>query len=220
MASESDPDLSGDLLELHDWWIERSPERPRSTTWIVDPTSADDATEQVNRAVDSGATLIALNIGPSSAAARATIAFIAGIPATGVIDQPPDMTDERWMQVVADIRDELAVMRQPVIGVEKSDVSGDDSDVAIATAALLAAAARDTAVLFDGLVCHAGAVVGLRETPDAAWWWKPATSSQDPAIQAAQEQLRSTPATHFATRGNGTAAIAGVLALLDVVDPI
>ncbi len=220
MASESDLDLSGDLLALHDWWIERSPERQRSTAWIVDPTSREDAVEHVNRAVDSGATLIALNIGRSSANARATIAFIAGIPATGVIDQPLDMTDESWMRQVADIRDELAVMRQPTIGADDGDVSENKVDATVASAALLAAASRETAVLFDGLVCHAGAVVAAREDPGAAWWWKPATSSQDPAIQAAQDELRTTPAAHFGTRSNGAAAIAGVLALLDVIDPI
>ena len=214
--------MTGDLARLRDWWAERRGDRERSITWILDPEDDDEARRAVDRAIDSGATLIALHIDGDDSASRAVIAFVANVPATDVVEQRPGTTDHAWMEAVAEVRDLL----EPFRGVPPEDTSVDSAAHTLpapkaraAQAAIMSAAQRETAIIFDGLAAHAGAALVSTADARAREWMLPATSSTDPAIRAAQALLDLEPATHFGTNGGDATSLRAVLSLLDVVDP-
>ena len=62
MTNDDPHAVTGDLARLRDWWAERRGDRERSIAWIHDLENEDEARNAVNRAIDSGATLIALHI--------------------------------------------------------------------------------------------------------------------------------------------------------------
>ena len=219
--------MTGDLARLRDWWAERRGDRERSIAWILDPEDEDEARRAVDRAIDSGATLIALHIDGDDSASRAAIAFVANVPATDVVEQRPGTTDHAWMEAVAEVRDLL----EPFRGVPPEDTSVDSAAHTLpaprvpapkaraAQAAIMSAAQRETAIIFDGLAAHAGAALVSTADARAREWMLPATSSTDPAIRAAQALLDLEPATHFGTNGGDATSLRAVLSLLDVVDP-
>ena len=222
MANDDPHAVTGDLARLRDWWAERRGDRERSITWILDPADEDEARRAVNRAIDSGATLIALHIDGDDSASRAAIAFVANVPATDVVEQQPGTTDHAWMETVAEVRDLL----EPFRGVPPEDTSVDSAAHALpapkargAQAAIMSAAQRETAIIFDGLVAHAGAALVSTADSRAREWMLPATSSTDPAIREAQTLLDIEPAAHFGTNGGDATSLRAVLSLLDVVDP-
>jgi len=237
-VSNDDPHaVTGDLARLRDWWAERRGDRERSIAWILDPEDEDEARRVVNRAIDSGATLIALHIDGDDSASRAAIAFVANVPATDVVEQRPGTTDHAWMETVAAVRDLL----EPFRGMPPEDTSVDSAVHALpapgvpapgvpaqgvpapkahaAQAAIMSAAQRETAIIFDGLAAHAGAALVSTADARAREWMLPATSSTDPAIREAQTLLDIEPATHFGTNGGDATSLRAVLSLLDVVDP-
>jgi hypothetical protein len=237
-VSNDDPHaVTGDLARLRDWWAERRGDRERSIAWILDPEDEDEARRVVNRAIDSGATLIALHIDGDDSASRAAIAFVANVPATDVVEQRPGTTDHAWMETVAAVRDLL----EPFRGMPPEDTSVDSAVHALpapgvpapgvpaqgvpapkahaAQAAIMSAAQRETAIIFDGLAAHAGAALVSTADARAREWMLPATSSTDPAITEAQTLLDIEPATHFGTNGGDATSLRAVLSLLDVVDP-
>ena len=222
MANDDPHAVTGDLARLRDWWAERRGDRERSITWILDPADEDEARRAVDRAIDSGATLIALHIDGDDSASRAAIAFVANVPATDVVEQQPGTTDHAWMEAVAEVRDLL----EPCRGVPPEDTSVDSAAHALpapkargAQAAIMSAAQRETAIIFDGLVAHAGAALVSTADSRAREWMLPATSSTDPAIREAQTLLDIEPAAHFGTNGGEATSLRAVLSLLDVVDP-
>ena len=77
MANDDPNAVTGDLARLRDWWAERRGDKERSIAWILDPEDEDEARRAVDRAIDSGATLIALHIDGDDSASRAAIAFVA-----------------------------------------------------------------------------------------------------------------------------------------------
>ena len=222
MANDDPHAVTGDLARLRDWWAERRGDRERSIASILDPADEDEARRAVNRAIDSGATLIALHIDGDDSASRAAIAFVANVPATDVVEQQPGTTDHAWMEAVAEVRDLL----EPFRGVPPEDTSVDSAAHALpapkargAQAAIMSAAQRETAIIFDGLVAHAGAALVSTADSRAREWMLPATSSTDPAIREAQTLLDIEPAAHFGTNGGDATSLRAVLSLLDVVDP-
>jgi len=222
VANDDPHAVTGDLARLRDWWAERRGDRERSITWILDPADEDEARRAVDRAIDSGATLIALHIDGDDSASRAAIAFVANVPATDVVEQRPGTTDHAWMETVAEVRDLL----EPFRGVPPEDTSVDSAAHALpapkargAQAAIMSAAQRETAIIFDGLVAHAGAALVSTADSRAREWMLPATSSTDPAIREAQTLLDIEPAAHFGTNGGDATSLRAVLSLLDVVDP-
>jgi len=222
VANDDPHAVTGDLARLRDWWAERRGDRERSITWILDPADEDEARRAVDRAIDSGATLIALHIDGDDSASRAAIAFVANVPATDVVEQQPGTTDHAWMEAVAEVRDLL----EPFRGVPPEDTSVDSAAHALpapkargAQAAIMSAAQRETAIIFDGLAAHAGAALVSTADSRAREWMLPATSSTDPAICEAQTLLDIEPATHFGTNGGDATSLRAVLSLLDVVDP-
>jgi len=227
-VSNDDPHaVTGDLARLRDWWDKRRGDRERSIAWILDPEDEEQARRAVDRAIDSGATLIALHIDGDDSASRAAIAFVANVPATDVVEQRPETTDHAWMEAVAEVRDLL----EPFRGVPPEDTSVDSAAHALpapgvpapkahaAQAAIMSAAQRETAIIFDGLAAHAGAALVSTADARAREWMLPATSSTDPAIREAQTLLDIEPATHFGTNGGDATSLRAVLSLLDVVDP-
>ena len=237
MANDDPNAVTGDLARLRDWWANRRGDRERSIAWILDPADDDEARRAVDRAIDSGATLIALHIDGDDSASRAAIAFLANVPATDVVEQRPGTTDHAWMEAVAEIRDLL----EPFRGVPPDDDGVDSAAHALpapgvpapgipapgvsapkahaAQAAITSAAQRETAIIFDGLAAHAGAALVSTADSRAREWMLPATSSTDPAIREAQTLLDIEPATHFGTNGGDATSLRAVLSLLDVVDP-
>jgi len=224
--------MTGDLARLRDWWAERRGDRERSIAWILDPADENEAHRAVDRAIDRGATLIALHIDGDDSASRAAIAFVANVPATDVVEQRPGTTDHAWMEAVAEVRDLLESFR----GVPPEDDGVDSAAHALpapgvptprvpapkahaAQAAITSAAQRETAIIFDGLAAHAGAALVSTADSRAREWMLPATSSTDPAIREAQTLLDIEPATHFGTNGGDATSLRAVLSLLDVVDP-
>jgi len=227
-VANDDPNaVTGDLARLRDWWANRRGDRERSIAWILDPADDDEARRAVDRAIDSGATLIALHIDGDDSASRAVIAFVANVPATDVVEQRPGTTDHAWMEAVAEVRDLL----EPFRGVSPEDDGVDSAAHALpapgipaakahaAQAAITSAAQRETAIIFDGLAAHAGAALVSTADSRAQEWMLPATSSTDPAIREAQILLDIEPATHFGTNGGDATSLRAVLSLLDVVDP-
>ena len=227
MSNDDPHAVTGDLARLRDWWDKRRGDRERSIAWILDPADEDEARRAVDRAIDSGATLIALHIDGDDSASRAAIAFVANVPATDVVEQRPGTTDHAWMEAVAEVRDLL----EPFRGVPPEDTSVDSAAHALpapgvpapkahaAQAAIMSAAQRETAIIFDGLAAHAGAALVSTADARAREWMLPATSSTDPAIREAQTLLDIEPATHFGTNGGDATSLRAVLSLLDVVDP-
>ncbi|MEE3089536.1 MAG: nicotinate-nucleotide--dimethylbenzimidazole phosphoribosyltransferase [Actinomycetota bacterium] len=227
MANDDPNAVTGDLARLRDWWADRRGDRERSIAWILDPADDDEARRAVDRAIDSGATLIALHIDGDDSASRAVIAFVANVPATDVVEQRPGTTDHAWMEAVAEVRDLL----EPFRGVSPEDDGVDSAAHALpapgipaakahaAQAAITSAAQRETAIIFDGLAAHAGAALVSTADSRAQEWMLPATSSTDPAIREAQILLDIEPATHFGTNGGDATSLRAVLSLLDVVDP-
>lgn len=227
MANDDPHAMTGDLARLRDWWAGRRGDRERSIAWILDPADENEARRAVDRAIDSGATLIALHIDGDDSASRAAIAFVANVPATDVVEQRPGTTDHAWMEAVAEVRDLL----EPFRGVPPEDDGVDSAAHALpapgvpapkahaAQAAITSAAQRETAIIFDGLAAHAGAALVSTADSRAREWMLPATSSTDPAIREAQTLLDIEPATHFGTHGGDATSLRAVLSLLDVVDP-
>ncbi len=197
--------LSGDLQRLAAWWRRHGPPGPRKVAWLVDPVDPTAATAEVNRAVDSGATVIALIGHGDEQAARAAIGIGAKVGPVAVRDQPSDMSDLTWMSEVAAIRD----LRRA------DDISAHDPAIAAAAAALRAAADRGTPVVFDGLIAHAGAM-STGEFEDA---WLPASSSTDPAICVAHERWNVRPALDLHLRAENDWGLRAVFTLLDLLDP-
>jgi len=232
VANDDPHAVTGDLARLRDWWVERRGDRERSIAWILDPADEDEARRAVDRAIDSGATLIALHIDGDDSASRAAIAFVANVPATDVVEQRPETTDHAWMEAVAEVRDLLEPFRGvppehdgvdsaahnlPAPGTPAPGVSAPKAHAA--QAAITSAAQRETAIIFDGLAAHAGAALVSTADARAREWMLPATSSTDPAIREAQALLDIEPATHFGTNGGDATSLRAVLSLLDVVDP-
>jgi hypothetical protein len=193
---------TGDLLRLHTWWHDHRPGSTRSIGWVTDPIDPHQARASVDRAVDAGATLIALVSHGSELMARAVIAQHAKVTAVEVRDQPPELDDASWMSEVATIRDLRA-------GEEVVDPA-----ISAAAEVLVSAQRRGTPVIFDGLIAHAGAMT-IAAFDDS---WLPASSSTDPAISVAQNHWRIEPALDLHLRGEVDLGIRAVVALLDVVE--
>lgn len=194
---------TGDLGRLAQWWREHGSDRARSIVWISDPSDPTLAAVEVDKAVDSGATLLVVHASGDDIAARAVIASVTKSTPVQVRDQPEDMSDLEWMQAVATIRD------------RRTASAGDLLHPAIAAVAevMQVARRRATPVLFDGLTTHAG--VMLSGVFDGSWL--PATSSIDPAITIAHEHWRVRPALDLHLSSHDGSGLPAVLALLDLV---
>lgn len=203
---EDAPKLSGDLESLVSWWQERQSGGIRKVAWIASDSIDHTPSELIDRAVDSGATLATLYWQVGDVAARCIVADITGSPASAVVERTATTDDLEWMRSVAAIRD------------SRSEAETDPIVQAVAEA-LIRASERKLPVLFDGITVHAAALVGAQQDTSHAFWWLPASSSADPAIQLAQRDLALLPALDLQTDGTGSAALQAATALLDLFDP-
>ncbi len=197
------PTPSGDLLRLATWWRDHGFGNEPKVGWIVDPADKNMAATQVNQAVDSGATVIALLSHGHEVAARAVISVRASVTPVHVRDQPSKMSDLEWMTDVAAIRDIRAT----------ADPQALDPEIDACAAALASAHKRSTPVVFDGLIAYAGAMA----TGTFHDSWLPASSSTDPAIQVCLDHWRVRPAVDLRLRGDDDLGLRAVFALIDLV---
>ena len=195
---------SGDLQVLAAWWRRHGPPGPRKVAWLIDQSDPTAATTEVNRAVDAGATVIALFGHGDDRVARAAISIGAKVGPVAVRDQPSDISDVTWMSEVAAIRDLRGA----------DDIDARDPAIAAAAAALRAATDRGTPVVFDGLIAHAGAMSAAAFEQA----WLPASSSTDPAICVAHEKWNVRPALDLHLRAESDWGLRAVFTLLDMLD--
>ena len=199
-----DVEPTGDLGRLALWWREHRPDRPRNAVWIIDPLDPAEAELHVDRAVDSGATLLVVHARADDVTARAVIASVTKANPVQVRDQPDEMSDLEWMQQVAAIRDRRAQLT----------ADPDYPMIAAITNVMQAARRRATPVLFDGLSAHAGALLA-GDYDDS---WLPAASSTDPAVTLTHEYWRVRPALDLHLSGNDDSGLRAVLALMDLLN--
>ena len=207
MSEASITPLSGDLARLVQWWCERADNRARTVGHIdlegLEGAEGEDVdfTAQVDRAIDSGASLVCIYGQPADVSMQAAIATQTGVNAASMIEQTVGMSDLQWMRTVAEIRD------------ARSTAVSDDRIASLA-AALLRCSERRTPVLFDGPFAHAAALNAANSDDQALFWWLPVSSSTDHAIREVQDKLELTPALDLHLDGTGDSGVRAVLALL------
>lgn len=194
--------LTGRLAELHTWWAAvGSGSEP--TPLLVEAPSASDGdcldalllgAAAADRAVDSGATLaIPRVVQYDSLTALTVTALLTRREANRVVGQPEGVSDEEWMDRCAAIRDRCAVASSH-LGDHLALLEALGATSIAATAGiLLGAAARRTPCLIVGTDEWAAALVADRMNHLARSWWRPATTSPDPAQMAAAERIGLDP---------------------------
>jgi len=166
----------------------------------------------VDERVDAGADLLIpgdMGIGSTTACAAVVAALLSQAPATvcgrgtGVDDAGLARKVEAVSAAVtrlADRRDPLAVLRT---------VGG--ADLALMTGLLVAAAARRTPVVLDGIVSCTAALVAARLSPPAVQWWIAGHRSTEPAQRLVLDELALRPVLDLDLRlGEGTGALLAV----------
>jgi len=163
----------------------------------------------VDDEVDAGTDLIVpgdMGIG-STAACAAVVAALLGVPAEQVTGRGTGVDDDTWKRKVAAVDTavrRLSGDRQPLHVL--AAVGG--ADLAVMTAALIAAAARRTPVVLDGVVSCTAALVAARLAPTATPWWVAGHRSTEPAQQAALTAIGLEPLLDLGLRlGEGTGAL-------------
>lgn len=195
---------SGDLARLRTWWATHGPESARRPAWIITDSDPSAMKAAVDKAIDSGCTLVLLRGEGDDTSARAAIATATGSGAAAVMDSTAGLDDLTWMRTVAGIRDQRAG-------------AGTSEHVTAARVVLERCSERSTPVILDGVLAHAAAVQAAKDAPEAADWWLSAASSTDPAIQRAQRELPHPPAADLHLDGRGDYGLRAALALLDIV---
>jgi nicotinate-nucleotide--dimethylbenzimidazole phosphoribosyltransferase len=163
----------------------------------------------VDDEVDSGADLLILGdmgIGSTTPCAAVTSALL---------DIAPDASIGRGTGI-----DDVTLLRKRdavAAAIERIDWSTDPlhvvgaiggADLATMTAMLLAAAARRTPVLLDGVVSCTAALVAARIAPGARDWWVAGHRSSEPAQRAVLDELGLLPVVDLELRlGEGTGAL-------------
>ena len=208
MSEATNTHLSGDLARLVQWWCERADNRARVVGHIdldglEDAANANvDFTAQVDRAIDSGASVVCIYGQPADVSMRAAIATQTGVNAASMIEQASGMSDLDWMRTVAEIRDARSA-------------AVSDQRIESLAAALRRCSERRTPVLFDGPFAHASALYAANSDDQALSWWLPVSSSTDQAIREVQDKLELVPALDLHLDGTGDVGVRAVLALLD-----
>ena len=159
--------------------------------------------------VDSGADLIVpgdMGIGSTTPCAAVTAALLGLSPdaTTGRCTGVDDATLARKRTAVTSAITRLGGSTDPlrVVG----SIGG--ADLATMTAMLLAAAARRTPVVLDGVVSCTAALVAARIAPQARDWWLAGHRSSEPAQRAALDDLGLVPVVDLELRlGEGTGAL-------------
>ena len=166
----------------------------------------------VDDEVDRGADLLVpgdMGIGSTTACA-AVVAALLRLPADEVVGRGTGIDDDALarkrgavtaaLQRLDDQPDPWDVVRM---------VGG--ADLAMMTGMLLAASARRTPVVLDGIVSCSAALAAWRLAPTAARWWVAGHRSTEPAQQAALKAIGLEPVLDLGLRlGEGTGALLAV----------
>jgi nicotinate-nucleotide--dimethylbenzimidazole phosphoribosyltransferase len=163
--------------------------------------------------VDAGADLLIpgdMGIGNTTPAA-VLVGLLCAVDPASVVGRGTGIDDTTWMRKTAAIRDAMRRGR-PLKGdmVDLLAAVGG-ADIAAMTGFLLAASARRTPVLLDGVVSTAAAVVAHRLAFRAREWWLAGSRSTEPAQHEALDRLDLTPLVDYRLRlGEGTGALAAL----------
>jgi len=163
--------------------------------------------------IDAGADLLIpgdMGIGNTTPAA-VIVGLLCAVDPASVVGRGTGIDDNTWMRKTAAIRDAMRRGR-PLKGdmVDLLAAVGG-ADIAAMTGFLLAASARRTPVLLDGVVSTAAAVVAHRLAFRAREWWLAGSRSTEPAQHEALDRLDLTPLVDYRLRlGEGTGALAAL----------
>ena len=192
-SSSIPSDVTGELARLLQWWravgstVVPVAAHPRPSAAA---SSFDDGISAAERAIDGGASLLVAPADtPDEIAARAAVSLLARRDPSAVVYQRPAMADAEWMAVVAGVRDRsasCAQLRGEPLALARSL---DDGRIAWTVGMLLASAARRTPCLIDGTSAWAAALVADRLCHRAHGWWRPGSTSSDPARDAAMDRV-------------------------------
>jgi nicotinate-nucleotide--dimethylbenzimidazole phosphoribosyltransferase len=151
-----------------------------------------------------------MGIGNTTPAA-VLVGLLCAVDPASVVGRGTGIDDTTWMRKTAAIRDAMRRGR-PLKGdmVDLLAAVGG-ADIAAMTGFLLAASARRTPVLLDGVVSTAAAVVAHRLAFRAREWWLAGSRSTEPAQHEALDRLDLTPLVDYRLRlGEGTGALAAL----------
>jgi len=160
--------------------------------------------------IDSGADLLIpgdMGIGNTTVAATITGLLTDTDPA-GVVGRGTGIDDATWMRKTAAVRDAMRRGRPQMGDPVALLATVGGADLAAMTGFLLAAAARRTPVILDGVMSTAAALVAHRVAFRSTHWWIAGHRSTEPAQTAALDRLGLEPVVDFGLRlGEGTGAL-------------
>jgi nicotinate-nucleotide--dimethylbenzimidazole phosphoribosyltransferase len=169
--------------------------------------------DMANRAVDEGAELLIpgdMGIGNTTPSAS-LVATLTGIRSVDVVGRGTGVDDdglERKRAAVAAAVERGRKHRDDPIQL-LATVGG--SDIAATTGFLVAAAARRTPVVLDGIVSVTAALLASRLAPAAVPWWAAGHRSTEPAQRVALDELGLRPVVDLGLRlGEGTGALLAI----------
>ncbi|HVE63837.1 MAG TPA: nicotinate-nucleotide--dimethylbenzimidazole phosphoribosyltransferase [Mycobacteriales bacterium] len=171
--------------------------------------------------IDSGADLLVvgdMGIGNTTIAAALVCAVIGGEP-VAMVGRGTGVDDFAWTRKVAVVRDALRRCKHSAF--QPLDLLRElgGADVTAMCGFLLAAAARRTPVVLDGVVAGAAAAAVSRLCPAAVGFFAAGHRSTEPAHTAALTHLGLTPLLELELRlGEGTGALLAVGLLDAAVD--
>lgn len=163
--------------------------------------------------VDGGADLLvpgALGVGATTPAS-VLVAAVTGAEPVAVVGRGSGIDDEAWMRKAAAVRDALRRARPHARDPLALLRVAGGADLAVLAGLLVQAAVRRTAVLLDGLVPVAAALVADELAPGAREWWLLAQRSPEPALALAAAHLELAPLLDLQIRlDDGSGAVAAL----------
>lgn len=163
--------------------------------------------------IDAGTDLVIvgdLGVGATTAAAT-LIAVLTGTEPVKVIGRGGGIDDDAWMRKVAAIRD--ARLRAVAHRGQHAELlaAAGGPDLAAMVGFLVRAASRRTAVLLDGVVAAAAALVAQDIQLRCIQWWQPAQRTSEPAQAVALAHLGLEPILDLGVEaGDGTGGLLAV----------
>ncbi len=210
------PASSDEWQRLAEWWQRMGSSQDVVDAWLPPQSDVlEDGVVAAERAIDAGSNLLIAHLpDDESTRARALIGVLCHRDAAAVTYQSYGMTDAQWALQCAHTRDHIcawvAMRGEPMALLQ---IAGDDG-VTTMVGCLLAAAARRTPVILDGIRALAAAVVADRLAPQASTWWRAASTSPDPAHTIARERIdleRGLPLNISTSDAHGSRAILALL---------
>jgi nicotinate-nucleotide--dimethylbenzimidazole phosphoribosyltransferase len=163
----------------------------------------------VDDEVDGGADLLVpgdMGIGSTTPCAAVTSALL-GLPAAATTGRGTGIDDETLSRKRAAVDAAVARVGESTDPLQVVGAIGG-ADLATMTAMLIAAAARRTPVVLDGVVSCTAALVASRIAPHASDWWVAGHRSSEPAQRAVLDALGLAPVIDLELRlGEGTGAL-------------